>query len=1135
MAEFSVLKEIEVDANNSIPYKRDENISIDPEFPPKDQKDYLPLLKLLTHRVCTIEPIDTKRVKITSVNGDKSFKDWLNSVSVPLEVVEENFKAHNNYFKQVKSILSKNPKLKSTIMVGEASLIQTFENLKAYFLDPKRDKERKKGNKWKDKDDKGDDLDETNIMVGDEDEDSVEVEDPDSKITSSPIEISINLPKIRKLLKPLPNSKNFIPFLVYARQICFQGKKKLEPFPSPTPQFRASIGNRSFYGQSEIGRFNTAYIFGHYQPIPSSEKNLFQLQALYYVLKINPPKGDSFLLTTRLDRPSRSFPLFEDIDTLFRSMDEDRFNEKSEFVIGYHQTGNNDSIPPELMQNRVQTLQDHMFRLFGVSTYQELFGKESLGKKIPKEKMSDEKIFENDLYTIQKMVQLNFAKKSEKGKKSTSIIKSVSLNLDFFKSDIMKSLTYFMSPTSILKDKAKIFSPEIEKIYSLIRYFKSSTVRFPDAYEVSKNPIKSSEIRDAITFSIGYFATHIAYYLDRSVAKDDKGLDLKRFPEFIKEKLKDKKIKDIFAENDEELSKNRKKKQSDALFHFSSASDTKWLSAFQYFLIHIFPQTMKDKDPKTRNAATNPQWPLNSPKIEMTPQGRINLYLPFTSFNPIPYTPSGSDVIHAATDLGIRSLFNTVYTCPSLSLGPKPNPEPLLRKISLHGQAALESQIDPLIAKSLALSHQSEQLQKFTDTRPFHSSLRKSRRKRTLEKKQIELVRVASHQGLAQQMRQLDHFRRDGIKGKKYIGRFQLERLNMDGGGKGLFSKEKNRWIYGTVFDHWDAQCIHHQVSGRKVSPSYSSQLCNQCHRIGVKGFITKKFGKYWALTKSTFEIISATRIFNHPKVQKKFTKGTLSITSRRILQKCIENKFDEKYNEKYLILNPPKESPVEPKIIFLPQGAGNWFYCPHCDTFQDRDANAAYNLAKYNSLMQNSARCQLLFDRLASESLISSLSSLILSQYITRKRGLKRVNISILKSVKNFFTNIINANLGSNTNDNTLKWTNDVSIFNEFRSFPKYSAAIGSINLALAKIHKFCKEEDRTSDLKKFEIEINPDTGNPKIGLLTKEFYNKLSIHARHKFYTKNPKLRWFPELIIEPNEDPPPKKHHQPDNPPS
>ncbi|MHA1672110.1 MAG: hypothetical protein ACTSYI_00655, partial [Promethearchaeota archaeon] len=380
LAEFSVLKEIEVDANNSIPYKRDENISIDPEFPPKDQKDYLPLLKLLTHRVCTIEPIDAKRVKITSVNGDKSFKDWLNSVSEPLEVVEENFKAHNNYFKHVKSILSKNRDVKSTIMVGEASLIQTFENLKAYFLDPKRDKERKKGDKWKDKDDKGDDLDETNTMVGDEDEDSVEVGDPDSEITSSPIEISINLPKIRKLLKPLPNSKNFIPFLVYARQICFQGKKKLEPFPSPTPQFRASIGNRSFYGQSEIGRFNTAYIFGHYQPIPSSEKNLFQLQALYYVLKINPPKGDSFLLTTRLDRPSRSFPLFEDIDTMFRSMDEDRFNEKSEkseFVIGYHQTGNNDSIPPELMQNRVQTLQDHMFRLFGVSTYQELFGEES--------------------------------------------------------------------------------------------------------------------------------------------------------------------------------------------------------------------------------------------------------------------------------------------------------------------------------------------------------------------------------------------------------------------------------------------------------------------------------------------------------------------------------------------------------------------------------------------------------------------------------------------------------------------------------------------------------------------------------------------------------------------------------------
>ncbi|MHA1613029.1 MAG: hypothetical protein ACTSYU_13310 [Promethearchaeota archaeon] len=1123
LAEFSFLKEIEVNANNSIPHLRDESIKIIPEFPPEKQEDYLPLLKMLTHRICTIEPIyktkkrkkfkeeekveeDTKRVKITSVNADKSFKEWLNSVTEPLEVVEENYKAHKNYFEQVKVILNKNPGAKSTIMVGETSLLQTFETLKTYFLDPERDKERKRSDKWKDKDDEGDDDVNGDDMVGDNDEDFEDsVERPDKILEKNPplIEVTINLKKIRKLLTPLPNSKNFIPFLVYARQICFQGKKILEPFPSPTPQFRASIGNRDFYGQPQSKRYNEAYIFGHYQPIPSQKeegKTEFELKSLYYVLKINPDKGDRFLLTTRLDRPSRSFPLFEDLDTMFRAMDKNKFAMTSEFVLGYHQKGHDDSIPPKVMQNRVQTLQDHMFRLFGVSTHQKLFG--------------ENKITEGDLDAIKKILEIKISKKSKKSKKYK---KSVFVSQMEFRNRIAKSLNYFMNPTPKNKEKAKIFGKNIEKIYSLIHYFKPTKMNFPSIEYVSKNPIKSSEIKNTIIFSIGYLATHVAYYLNRITVKDGK-------------KLKDIKISELIIENYDKLfSDEISTESSDVLHHFTSSSNTKWLSVFQYFLVHIFPEEMNHK---TMDSKTNPQWPLNSPKIELTPRGLINLYLPFTSFNPIPYTPSGSDVIHAATDLGIRSLFNTVYTRPHSHSEAKDdshggvefNPESILQKISEHGQASLEVQVDPLITKSLEISRQSEQLQGLTDTRPFHANLRNSRRKRSLEKKQVELVQVASHQGLAQQMRHLDHFRRNGIKGSdnKYVGRFQLERLKMDGGGKGPFSKEKNRWIYGTVFDHWDAQCVHHQISGRKVSPSYSSQLCNQCHRIGVKGFITKKSDTSddtWTLTNSTFSSIPLSDIYvKLKKDQKKFTKGNLAMASRRLLQNLKDKKADKE--EEYLILIPHEDPPVDPEIIFLPQGAGNWFYCPHCKTFQDRDVNAAYNLAKYNSLMQNSARCQLLLDRIASKSSdaskeeIKSLSTLILSRYITRKRGLERVKTSILKSVRNFFTNIINANLGMGNHANVLKWTNDVSVFIEFNNSPGYSAAIDSINLALEKLYEY-------GIAPKEEFEIPTSGDNFRKWLMGDKFYNKLINYSKNDFYTKHPKLKWFPDNLVVSNKN--------------
>ncbi|TFH26697.1 MAG: hypothetical protein E4G98_06810 [Promethearchaeota archaeon] len=237
-------------------------------------------------------------------------------------------------------------------------------------------------------------------------------------------------------------------------------------------------------------------------------------------------------------------------------------------------------------------------------------------------------------------------------------------------------------------------------------------------------------------------------------------------------------------------------------------------------------------------------------------------------------------------------------------------------------------------------------------------------------------------------------------------------------------------------------------------------------------------------------------------------------------------------------MLNPSKDSP---DVIFVPQGAGNWFYCPHCNTFQDRDVNAAYNLAKYNALIQNSARSQLLLDRLDSESSersdisslrkINSLADLINARYIVRKKGLERVKISLVNSVRYFFTNVVNAYLGMGTLEGVIKWTNDRSIYDEFRSLSGYSTAILSVNRALAKIYSYSQE---TSAVPIGQFQISEADKN---NLLSENFYKTLFDHTQgnRDFYTANPKLKWFPDNILKPNEDPPPSTHHQPVNAPS
>ncbi|RLI63054.1 MAG: hypothetical protein DRO88_10835, partial [Promethearchaeia archaeon] len=958
--------------------------SIPPVFPAKSEQDTLKMLKALSHRVCKIEKIGTDKVQILQINADDEFQQFMNAVTEPLEVSQQNYKEARKLFNSVKKYIENN-NLKSKIK-NDKDLIIYYE------------------------------LAKQNIEKG-----------------------------FENIFTASHGQSHFIPFLVYGKKICLENLKELDPFPFPNQHIMIQTGNRPFYG-NQRRRHHRNYIFGYYRK--NGGKN--HLDRIYYSSVIGPiDAGPQFLLTTSWKIQSAPFPLWNELDGIFRELRPGVFNspKNDEILVGYNQKGNNDGIPANIYRTRIKVMLPHFCRNFKIKDFSQVLDENTKAEEIM-QKITSNSFQINDKLGSEYYTNLNeyFDPKNSKDKNKVIDKKTLENFYQFAKFlsckifpinhpditideifDYLKnsSNTYRRVIAYLIATIILLFGKRNEIYLEISAHEKSRENNNPYHWEDFSIPIENFRVRISEK-------KRPVNYLKKSLKNSGKSSS-----KILKDNAADE-LKSIVNILLQEKRNNNSRNISDFIFHpNSSGKPNNLLSRFQQFMIGLLvPGDLKDF-----NSNNNLQFPLLSPVIEFTPSGKIKLAVPHVVMENIPFTPHGENVIRAGSDLGLRSLFSSALTHNS-------DPEsPLNKKLEIISESlskALHSQIDPQIRKLLHLSRIAEKEQKRVASSKGGSSLiSRIQSKYSLEKKQKELARTASHMGLGQHHKIFDAFQTKKFNGSApYIVNFQIEKLgNLESKANTPFSKEKNRWIHGMVQDHWEASCIQHRVAHRPVNPYYSSQFCSRCYRIGVKGFLLHRINDnaVWEMKEAPYKFVKANNVSKTPI--KDYKQGSLSLKSRRLLS------------------NLPKYLEIDKLIIkgifaFIPQGSGNWFYCPHCDHFIDRDQNAAYNLAKYNSLMYHAAKIQLLLDResnpLDNPLNITKRQNYILTNFISRKKSKKHWVNSLNGAVRSFLDGL-NASLTDISAGYTF--SNSSSVLQEFKEISKTTPAYTFFNNGLKEV----------------------------------------------------------------------------------
>ncbi|MHA1776181.1 MAG: hypothetical protein ACTSWC_05375, partial [Promethearchaeota archaeon] len=815
---------------------------------------------------------------------------------------------------------------------------------------------------------------------------------------------------------------HFIPFLVYGKRICLENLKKLDPFPFPNQHVMIQTGNRSFYG-NKTRRHHRNYIFGHYK-LNGSE---YHLNRIYYSTVIGPEDaGSQFLLTTSWKITSSPFPLWKELDGIFRELRPGVFNtpNNGEILVGYNQKGSNDAVPPNIYRARIKAMLPHFCRNFKIEDFHKILNVEcesiNIIKKIQSDSFDIKDALGNAYYT-----QLNNYFESKKVNDLDSLKKYYQ-----YAAFLSKKVFPVIHP-DISIDEIFEYLENSSKTYRRVIAFLIATIilLFGKRNEIYSENSSQGNGGDAIkNYNWGIYSVEINEHWKKIFSEPAKNFE-KTLKKLAFEELAN--ILNRLLEEKVEISGNN----SDFIFHPAISNQSiKLLSSFQKFIMALLvPADFKiDFSP-----INNLQFPLLSPVIELTPGGKIKLAVPHATMEMIPFTPHGENVIRAGSDLGLRSLFSSALTHNS-------DPEsPLNQKLEIISESlskALQSQIDPQIRRLLHLSRIAEKNQKrIASSKGGASLISRIQSKYSLEKKQKELARAASHMGLGQHHKIFDAFQTKKFNSSApYIVNFQIEKLgNLESKAKTPFAKERNRWIHGIVQDHWEASCIQHRVAHRSVNPYYSSQFCSRCYRVGVKGFLLHRINDndVWKMKEAPYKFVEAEKVSDISV--KDYNQGSLSLKSRRLLSNLPSQLEIDKHFLKGV-------------FVFIPQGSGNWFYCPHCDHFIDRDQNAAYNLAKYNSLMYHAAKIQLLLDRESNPSDTTRRKNFILSNFICRKKSKKHWVNSLNGAVRSFLE-LMEKSLPDASAGYTF--SNSSSVLQEFKEITKTTPAYTFFNNGLKEV----------------------------------------------------------------------------------